>query len=76
MNLVSRLRRRRRSKNTRTESGLVLGLIFFVASGIIIATLILYYCQNPDSNYTDYRFSNMEPSTYPSDHMTHLLIQF
>ena len=52
MNLVSRLKRRRRSKNTRTESGFV-RVNFFLASGIVIATLILYYCQNPDSNYTD-----------------------
>ena len=56
MNLVSRLGRRRRSKNTRTKSGLI-RVNFFVADffllalvAIIIATLILYYCQNPNSN--------------------------
>ena len=39
MNLVSRLKRKRRSKNTRIKSGLI--RVNFFASGIIIATLIL-----------------------------------
>ena len=76
MNLVSPLKRRRRSKNTRTESGLIRVNFFLLLLVSQHSHINFVLSQNPDSNYTDYRFSNMEPSTYPSDHMTHLLIQF